>query len=112
MFCNWKETKESGGMSEKSYTIKILGVHKGKNMEQKNWQNKIPKIQGKLFQWKDRELSLIGEILVIKAEVIAALSQLTATIPPPYGTILTLRKIIFQFIWGGQHEKLKKRNNV
>lgn len=77
-------------------------------MEIKNWSDKIPRLQGKLYQWKDRELSLFGKVLVIKTEVISTIAQLAKTLPPPHKIIVSLRKMIYRFIWGTQQEKIKR----
>uniref|UniRef100_A0A3Q2PPA6 CCHC-type domain-containing protein n=1 Tax=Fundulus heteroclitus TaxID=8078 RepID=A0A3Q2PPA6_FUNHE len=61
LYCNWREIKEQWGLLEKNDTIKVLGVQIGKNMEIENWKIKQVKIHGKLIQWKDRELTLIGK---------------------------------------------------
>uniref|UniRef100_A0A3B4FBG8 Reverse transcriptase domain-containing protein n=1 Tax=Pundamilia nyererei TaxID=303518 RepID=A0A3B4FBG8_9CICH len=79
----WREIKENWGLKEKFETLKILGVEIGENMQTKNWNSKLQKIQGKLLNWKDRELSFIGMVLVLKAEVIASIAFLATTLPIP-----------------------------
>ena len=105
---NWKESTENLGLIQKKDTIKVLGVKIGKDMEITNWDSKLAKIIGKLIQWQDRDLSMTGKVLVIKAEILASLTFLATTFPVPHKFMRTLRKICFQFIWGGQHEKLKR----
>lgn len=108
LYLNWREPVEHLGLIQKKDTIKVLGVQIGKDMENINWESKLPKIRGKLLQWQDRDLSMTGKVLVIKAEVLASLTYLATTFPIPHRFMVTLRKIIFQFIWRGQHEKLKR----
>lgn len=105
---NWREPVEHLGLAQKNETIKVLGVQIGKNMEKNNWESKLPKIRGKLLQWQDRDLTMTGKVLVLKAEILASLTHLAATFPIPHGFLASLKKIIFQFMWGGQHEKLKR----
>ena len=76
-------------------------------METTNWESKLAKIREKLIQWQDRDLLMTGKVLVIKAEILASLTYLATTFPVPHTFMMTLRKMCFQFIWRGQHEKLK-----
>uniref|UniRef100_A0A3Q3ARB5 Reverse transcriptase domain-containing protein n=1 Tax=Kryptolebias marmoratus TaxID=37003 RepID=A0A3Q3ARB5_KRYMA len=108
LYNNWKEIKEKWGLSEKIDTIKVLGIQIGKNMEQTNWKEKLPKIQGKLLKWMDRDLSFTGKVLIIKTEVISTLAFLAATFPFPCRIVRSVRKIMFHFLWGSKHEKLKR----
>uniref|UniRef100_A0A3B3V1A1 Reverse transcriptase domain-containing protein n=1 Tax=Poecilia latipinna TaxID=48699 RepID=A0A3B3V1A1_9TELE len=108
MYRNWNEINGKWGLIEQSDSIKILGVQIGENMKMDNWKAKLPKIQGKLLQWKDRELSLIGKILVIKTEIISTLAYLASMFPLPYKIMTSIRKMMFCFLWGSQQEKLKR----
>uniref|UniRef100_A0A3Q4HUH7 Reverse transcriptase domain-containing protein n=1 Tax=Neolamprologus brichardi TaxID=32507 RepID=A0A3Q4HUH7_NEOBR len=108
IYFKWREIKEKRGLQEKSETLKILGVEIGENMQIKNWNSKLQKIQGKLLNWKDRELSFIGKVLVLKAEVMASIAFLATTLPIPYEILISLRKAMFYFLWGGQHERAKR----
>lgn len=108
IYFNWRETKENWGLTEKFETIKILGVEIGMDMQFKNWNMKLSKIQGKLLGWKDRELSFVGKVLVLKAEVIVSLACLATILPIPYTMLASLRKAMFRFLWGSQHERLKR----
>uniref|UniRef100_A0A8C5E1P6 Reverse transcriptase domain-containing protein n=1 Tax=Gouania willdenowi TaxID=441366 RepID=A0A8C5E1P6_GOUWI len=81
LYLNWREPVENLGLLQKNETIKVLGVQIGKDMEKINWESKLQKIRGKLLQWKDRDLSMIGKVLVLKAEIIASLTHLAATLP-------------------------------
>ena len=97
---NWQELIEDLGLLERENTIKVLGVQIGKNMETCNWDAKLPKVIGKLTQWQDRELSFTGKILVVKAEVLASLTQLAAIFPISHRNMVSFMKNIFHFIWG------------
>lgn len=96
---NWREPMEQLGLIQKKDIIKVLGVKIGKDMEIINWESKLPKI---------RDLSIPGKVLVIKAEILASLTFLATTFPIPHKFMATIRQIMFQFIWRGQHEKLKR----
>lgn len=108
IYFKWREVKECWGLTEKSETIKILGVEIGKDMEIKNWKLKVAKIQSKLLRWKERELAFMGKVLVLKSEVIASLASLATMLLVPYKVLVSLRKAMFCFLWGSQQEKLKR----
>lgn len=108
LYLNWREPVENLGVIQKKETIKVLGIQIGKDMENTNWESKLPKIRGKLLQWQDRDLTMVGKVLVIKADILPSLTFLATTFPVPHMFMVTLRKIIVQFIWNGQHEKLKR----
>ena len=86
----------------------MLGIEIGKDMERVNWEARIPGIQGKMQKWEQRDLSITGKILVVKAEVLSSLNFLAATLPVPKTCLATLRKIMFWFIWGSSQERLKR----
>lgn len=108
LYLNWPEKKPNIGLVEKTERIKIWGVEIGKSMETKNWEKRLPAIKGKLLQWEERELTLTGKVLVIKAEVLASLTFLAATLPAPKPFLLSLRCTIFQFIWNSKQEHVKR----
>lgn len=61
-----------------------------------------------MSQLKERELSFVGKVLVLKAEVIASLAFLATTLPIPHKRLASLRNAMFRFLWGGQRERLRR----
>ena len=108
LYINWKEEKLTLGLGEKQDRIKLLGIEIGREMEIKNWEQKLPKLKGKLLSWEQRDLTITGKVLVLKAEVLASLTSLAATLPVPSTFVTALRRVMFQFIWGSQQELLKR----
>lgn len=92
LYLSWREIKEKWGLLEESETINILGVHIGKDMGKINWEYKLLKIQAKLLQWKNRDLSLSDKLLVLKSELIASLDYLATTLPIPFEVLVSLWK--------------------
>ena len=108
LYINWYENKIDLGLKEKNERIKILGIEIGKSMVKANWESRLPSIKGKLLKWKDRELTMTGKVLVIKAEIYASLTYLAATLPVPREFLTQLRRAVFQFLWGSQQERVKR----
>ncbi len=108
LYLNWQEEKPDLGLVEKKERLKILGIEIGKDMEKENWEKRLSKIKGKLVQWEDRELTFTGKVLVIKADVLSSLTFLAATLPVPRSFLMSLRRIMFQFIWGSCQEYAKR----
>ena len=108
LYLNWGEEKFNFGLSQKKDRIKMLGIEIGRDMERVNWEQRLPRLKGKLRSWEQRELTITGKVLVLKAEVLASLTFLAATLPAPDFFLTALKRTIFQFIWGSQQELLKR----
>lgn len=108
MYLNWKEEKLDLGLREKTERIKLLGIEIGREMETVNWEQRLPRIKGKLQNWEQRDLTITGKVLVLKAEVLASLTFLAATLPVPSFFLTALKRTMFQFIWGSKQELLKR----
>uniref|UniRef100_A0A8C5ATK9 Reverse transcriptase domain-containing protein n=1 Tax=Gadus morhua TaxID=8049 RepID=A0A8C5ATK9_GADMO len=108
LYLNWPEPKFNHGLVQRDERIKILGLEIGQNMENINWEKKLPKIKGKLLQWEQRNLTFTGKVLVINSEIVASLTYLAATIPAPKYVMTALRRCIFQFVWGAQQERIRR----
>ena len=108
LYLNWREDKLVFGLKEQPDRIKLLGIEIGKEMDKVNWESKIPKLKGKLLRWEDRELSMTGKVLVIKADLYASLTYLAATLPVPRALLAPLRRAVFTFLWGSQQERVKR----
>lgn len=50
----------------------------------------------------------MGKVLVIKTEIIASIAFLATALPVPNVIMASLRKAMFGFLWGGQHEKVER----
>ena len=110
LYLNWKVNKLDLGLKEQKERIKVLGIEIGKDMVKVNWESRLPKIKGKLLRWEDRELTITGKVLVIKAEIYASLTYVAATLPVPREFLAPLRRAVFQFLWGSQQESQKGDN--
>ena len=90
--------------------IEILGIYfsYNKKLEQeKNFLNRIVKIQNILKLWKLRNLFIEGRIIVFKSLAISKLIHLALVTEIPTITINLVTKIQMEFIWKGKNSKIK-----
>ena len=92
--------------------MKALGIYFGLNAEnisKKNWECKIEKIIRLVKAWKKRKMTLIGRIQIAKSLLIPQITYLISVIPIAKKVISEVEKIIFDFIWDGKSEKVKRK---
>ena len=67
-------------------------------------------IQKLLNAWSKRHLTPLGKIAVIKLLVVSKITYLTMNIPDPTeGFIQELEKMLFDFLWNGKKDKIKRK---
>lgn len=77
-----------------------------------NYEPKLSEIKSISNQWKLRKLTPIGKISVIKTLILPKLNQVVLTLPNPDSYFTkTLKREIYQFLWGSQIHKVK-RNTI
>ena len=65
-----------------------------------------------LKSWKKRKLTIFGKVLVLK---VLALSQVifnATVLPIPFGTIGKINEIIYQYLWDGKRDKIKRKTLI
>ncbi len=80
-------------------------------MEQANWEDKIEKLKKVLDQWKRRDLTLMGKILIIKTLAISSLIFTSTMITLPNKYIKTINNILFGFIWPSR-DRIKRNTLI
>ena len=105
-FGRWKDrTDVPGGLSHCEGPLRILGVDfvaaQGAVV---NWTQKLGAVQKRLALWKTRRLTLIGKVLVLKANVLPSLLYLAYIYPLPASMRRSLTRLVFAFVWGGRYE--------
>ena len=85
-------------------SVKALGVYFGynkKEMENKNWTDKIEKTKSSLRCWNIhvRDLSLQGRILIIKTMALSKVVYLAAALLTPEWVINEINKELLAFLW-------------
>lgn len=80
-----------------------------RNIYSANLEPKIKEFEKCLQQWQHRKLTLMGKIVVIKNFALPKLIYPLSSLPnPPIDTIKRLEKIMFNFIWDGKPDKIKR----
>ena len=88
--------------------VKVLGVPIGKKQDTQLWNDVINNIHKKLVLWQQRNLSLVGKVLIIKSLGMSKLLFLTNFIVMQEKIIKRIEKMFFDFIWEGKRNRVKK----
>ncbi|XP_033763758.1 uncharacterized protein LOC117344963 [Pecten maximus] len=95
--------------------IKALGVHfclNHKKMLEMNWNEKIEKMKKIINNWKRRKLTMIGRVQIVKSLLLPQLTFLMSMLHIDQNTIKQVEKIIYNYIWEGKTEKVKRNTMI
>ena len=96
--------------------IKVLGVFVSADHKETleiNYNPKLGKIKQILHIWSQRNVSLLGKILLIKTFAISQLVYLLSVLPSPSNNYFKeLEKTLFNFIWNGKPDKMKRTTAI
>ena len=90
--------------------INCLGIYIGHDNDlcnQKNWHEKLDKIQSVLNQWKRRNLTMLGKIIVMKSLAISKITYSVTNTAEIDNFIQKLNKILYTYLWD-KKERLKR----
>ena len=80
-----------------------------RNIFLSNLEPKIKEFEKCLQQWQHRKLTLMGKIVVIKNYALPKLIYFLTSLPnPPKDTINRLEKSMYNFLWDGKPDKIKR----
>ncbi len=100
-----------GWLNKTTDRIKILGVYFSSYCEAskllENWEPKIQKMNNIIRSWKQRDLTIIGKICVLKSLIASQILHLLAALTPPEEMLKQMKTIFFKFIWN-KVEKVKR----
>jgi hypothetical protein len=103
----WKITPED--------TVKSLGVCfsniKPFNVLEENWRGKVDKIKNLIQMWKQRNLTMVGKITIVKSLLASQLSFISSVLNIPDVIVNELNTLFFKFIWGS-NEKVKRKTLI
>jgi exonuclease III len=92
--------------------VKMLGINISRNKEEiieLNYKPILDKIEHTLTWWQYKGLSIHGKIVVLKTLVISKLIYALSVIPsPPKKTLEDLQKKLYEFVWDGKGDKIKR----
>ena len=88
---------------EISHEIKLLGVffsvtEKASNFG-KNWETRLKKTEKILKSWLNRDLTIIGKVLILKTFALSNFVHLMQSIGMPDTVLNSLNTMFFRFIW-------------
>ncbi|PIK36905.1 pol-like protein [Apostichopus japonicus] len=96
--------------------VTMLGVSFTQNRDdlfRLNYQPKLSRLKKCLRVWSGRDLTPIGRNIIVKTFALSQLVFLFLVLPnPPIGFIKELESIIFDFIWGGSSDKVKRSSMI
>ncbi|KAK2875247.1 hypothetical protein Q8A73_024217 [Channa argus] len=69
-----------------------------------NWEGRFQRVKSRLALWKARKLTLLGKVLVLKADMLSSVLHLACVFPLPVTIRRPLARTIFDFLWGGRYE--------
>ena len=91
--------------------VKVLGVffsldvHVKENM---NYKEILSKIKSLLNFWKQRDLTLMGKIQLLKVHIYSKVIYRASLTPVPRWVYDSLDKLAFDFIWKGKKDKINR----
>lgn len=91
-------------------SVRCLGIYIGHNEKVcrlKNWDNKLEEMQKLVDQWRTRDLTFYGKILVFKTLALSKLVFSAINTCIPSDIIGKVNKIMYNFIWN-KTERIKR----
>ena len=92
--------------------LKVLGVffaNDESNVFQENFENRLCQIVSIINAWKRRYLTIKGKVVIIKALLLPKFTHLFTALPaPPKRFIDKLKQVLFNFVWGGKTDRIKR----
>ncbi|KAJ8020919.1 SCO-spondin [Holothuria leucospilota] len=96
--------------------IKYLGVyftHNGNDLYRLNYLKKLSRLKSQLRVWNSRDLTPIGRNVLVKSFGISQLVFLFQVLPnPPDDFFKNVENYIFEFIWNGNPDKVKRNTMI
>ena len=93
-----------------SESVKVLGIvfsYNEKFAYARNFEDKITSLKQTLTMWKNRDLTGIGKITIVKVFGLSKLLYTTSMITTPIEVQKKVNSIVHQFIWNGP-DKIKR----
>ena len=90
--------------------LNILGVYISldlKTREELKYKEIFSKIKRLLDWWKQRDLTIMGKVHVLKTYALSKLNFVSSSLVVPKWVIAEIKKICFEFIWNGK-DRIKR----
>ena len=95
--------------------IKSLGIYHSYNTVatiKGNFDDKISQLKRQLHWWKARNLTFAGKVLIIKSLGISKFALVSSLINVPENIIKEINCIIYNFVWNGKTDKVKRKQFI
>ena len=92
--------------------LKILGIYIGydlKELEQKNFKEKIDKIKLMLNMLGQRNLTIYGKTLILKTDALSQLLYVLSVFHIPKYIMKEVEDLAYEYLWNGKQHKVKKK---
>ena len=95
--------------------VKILGIYIGHDAvecNEKNWIQRIQKMEKLLDSWRKRYLTLSGKVCIINSLALSKLYYCASILNFPNSeNVKTINRLIFSFIWGSR-DRIKRNTLI
>ena len=91
-------------------SIVALGVSFSYNVDlttQRNFEDKVTKLEKQLNLWRQRDLTLIGRISIIKTLALAKLLYCASVLPVQKSIVQKVNNLVYTFLWKGKKAKIE-----
>ena len=91
--------------------VKILGIYFTRNLKRKedlNYKEILSKIKRLVGWWKQRDLTIMGKVQLLKTYVLSKFNYVSSLITVPKPILEEVERISFDFIWGGK-DRIKRK---
>ena len=95
--------------------VKALGVWFCIDCEEskkKNYEEKVHKVEDILNNWRNKRLTLIGKIAVIKALAASQLVYILSSTTTCSKSLKETNNLLFQFLWDNKGDKIKRTEMI
>ena len=109
--CNIKYMRDKNFIWDPG-TFQILGIKFSTDIDticRINFEGKLTDIKRSLNIWRNRQLTPLGKITIMKTLIISKIVHLLICLPDPPGEFIkSLDNELFSFLWNGKQSKIKK----
>ena len=95
--------------------VKALGVWfciDRQESKKKNYEKKVHKVEDILNNWRNKRLTLIGKISVIKALAASQLVYVLSTTASCLKSLKETNNLLFKFLWDRKGDKIKRTEMI
>ena len=107
----WKKRGQIHGINVATKNVKLLGIWIGKDLMELpkiNLTERIQKLESILNNWRQRNLTIKGKIIILKCFAVPLITYPATFLPISKETIKQIDSILFNFIWPTSKHYVKK----